>query len=238
MEISFRRFMLKATSSAVSSEPSWNFTPWRILTAIPILPSVHCQLSMTAAGTRLAVLQESPVEHRLVHRLPRAVARSAKFIHRSTVCGKAMSPPVLLGMRGDGPRPVARAAAPLAVRRNVRRVIRMCLPPLSLVRMGSEPQVESCRLEPPAARGTRARASSGARSSAPRSRPSRRWQPRRRSGSSPLRRDLRPERTSFVHRLDQRDQDLGHVRGREELVVQEPGFSTRPSRRWSSSVRQ
>ena len=39
--------MLKATSSAVRSEPSWNFTPWRILRVIPILLSVHCQLSMT-----------------------------------------------------------------------------------------------------------------------------------------------------------------------------------------------
>ena len=36
------------------------------------------------------------------------------------------------------------------------------------------------------------------------------------------------ERTSFVHGLDQRDQDLGHVRRREELVVEKPGIQHAP----------
>jgi hypothetical protein len=120
--------MLKATSSAVRSEPSWNFTPWRTLTAIPILPSVHCQLSMIWAPyfpCRSCWRKRSKTASYIDSRgLFRGAGWGSMEV---TVSGKAIVTTCFFWAWADRGIPaVARVAAPTpVVLRNARRLTRM-----------------------------------------------------------------------------------------------------------------
>ena len=132
--------MLKATSSAVRSDPSWNFTPWRTLMAMPILPSVHCQLSMMCGPylpCRSCWRNRSNTASYIDSRgLLRGAGCGSMEV---TVSGKAMVTTCFFcAWAGVARAPVARAAAPPVARRNVRRVIRMGLPPVSVIASGFE----------------------------------------------------------------------------------------------------
>ena len=120
--------MLKATSSAVRSEPSWNFTPWRILRVIPILLSVHCQLSTTfgpyfpcRSCWRKRSNTASYIDSRGRFRDP---GRGSIEV---TVSGKAMVTTCFLwACAGRRAPAAATATTPLpVVLRNVRRLTRM-----------------------------------------------------------------------------------------------------------------
>src|SRR3990172_10139289 len=135
--------MLKATSSAVSSEPSWNFTPWRIFRSIVILSGPHAHDS-TMCGWYLS--WRSCCRNR---------SKTASYIdsrgllggtgwgsNEVSVSGKAMVTACFFWAKARRSHPtlVRPAAAPApVVRRNVRRLIRMVLPSLVRVVMVSEP---------------------------------------------------------------------------------------------------